>query len=288
MTGFGRVDGSSNLGKLAVEISSLNNRFLDFSMKSPRQFAQLDMRVKELVAAELNRGKVLVVVMLEETTALPEQATIHTETAKLYFRQLTALKKSLGVPGEVTISDLLLLPGVATADAPDVNSEKFWMDLSKCVKKALKEVVAMRKREGKAMANDMRTILEGMEKAVKVVEERTANVVEHYRDKLTARIQEILDNNVHNSVRLEEEIAIFAERSDVTEECSRLRSHIAQFKSTLRLDQPVGKRLNFLLQEMNRETNTIGSKCSDFDISSTVIGLKEEVEKLREIVQNVE
>jgi uncharacterized protein (TIGR00255 family) len=192
------------------------------------------------------------------------------------------------IPGDITVADLLILPEVAKPEQMEIDYEQYWKVLEPILGKALKQLIAMRKREGAAMAADMKKILESMVVQVKEVERKTPASVEEYRQRLTDRINEILENKVHNSVRLEEEIALFADRSDVTEECSRLNSHVEEFRRTVKLTEPIGKRLNFVLQEMNREANTIGSKCADYSISSTVILLKEEVEKLRELVQNVE
>ncbi len=288
MTGFGRVEFSTKLGRLAVEISSLNNRFLDFTFRAPRQFYPLEIQVREIIAAQLNRGKVNVNVGFEESESSPGTPLINKKAAKAYYRQLQALKKELKIPGDITMDDILSLPDIARPDQMELDYDRYWKMLETGVKRALKQLVAMRKREGEAMGRDMGKILRKMSSQVDKVEKGTANSVEHYRKQLTERINEILETNLHNSVRLEEEIALFADRSDITEECSRLRSHIVEFQRTLKLSEPIGKRLNFILQEMNREANTIGSKCSGFSIATTVITMKEEIEKLREIVQNIE
>ena len=288
MTGFGRVEVNTKLGRLVVEISSLNNRFLDFSFKCPRQFSPLEANARELIASELSRGKVTVSIGFEESDIPADKPVINKKMAAAYYKQLTAFKKELKIPGEITVADLLVLPEVAKPEQIEIDYEQYWKILESGMKKALKQLIAMRKREGAAMAADMKKILESMLVQVREVERKTPVSVDEYRQRLTDRINEILESKVHNSVRLEEEIALFADRSDVTEECSRLNSHVEEFRRTIKLTEPVGKRLNFVLQEMNREANTIGSKCADYSISSTVILLKEEVEKLRELVQNVE
>jgi uncharacterized protein (TIGR00255 family) len=219
---------------------------------------------------------------------LPDKYVINRKAAVAYYRQLINLREELGLSGQISVADLLFLPEIATPEYEVVGHEQCWQMLQTALRKALRQLVTMRRREGEAMSRDMRRLLSGMSGQIKDMEKKSAGSVNLHRERLTARINEILTDPMYDSVRLEEEIALFADRSDVTEEFSRLRSHIDQFGRALKLKEPVGKRLNFILQEMNREANTIGSKCADFSISSTAILLKEEIEKLREMVQNVE
>ena len=288
MTGFGRAELAGPLGRVVVEISTLNNRFLDLSFKAPRPLLPLEARVRELAGTMLSRGKVNLAVNFEEAEDAPGKYVVNDKLARAYHRQLAALKSELKLGGDITISDLLTLPDIARPDQADLDYERYWPMLESALSRALKRLVAMRRREGKAMAADMRKILVSMPARVSLVEKQTRTVVQQQRDRLAARVGELLDSGSHDPGRLEEEIVIFAERSDITEECSRLRSHVSQFQHTLRSKEAIGKRLNFILQEMNRETNTIGSKCADYSISQTVISLKEDIEKLREMVQNVE
>ncbi|MEW6049951.1 MAG: YicC/YloC family endoribonuclease [Candidatus Zixiibacteriota bacterium] len=288
MTGFGRAEQSTRLGMLTAEISSVNNRFLDLTIRLPRQYAALEVRVKELVARSLSRGQVTIVVTLEEADDSPDKFLVNRKALVAYWRQLVALQKELRIPGDVTIRDMLILPDIAKPERQGRDIDAAWAVFEKTLAKALAALGAMRKKEGAAMATDMAKRLSVLKDAVSQVQKRSVNAVEVYREKLATRIAELTDPSTRNSARLEEEIAIFAERTDITEECTRLISHIDQFRDALKLREPVGKRLNFILQEMNREANTIGSKCSDFGITTLAITLKEEIEKLRELVQNVE
>jgi uncharacterized protein (TIGR00255 family) len=288
MTGFGRAELSTRLGRLTVEIASLNNRFLDFTFRAPRLLYPLELRVRELVGESLVRGKVNVSIAFEESESALDAFRINSAAAKAYYRQLTALRRELNIAEEVSLQDVLLLPEVSSLERLEFNYEEYWPMLETGINRAVKQVISMRRKEGQTMARDLRDILKAMTGQVKEIQSKTATSVESYRKKLTDRINEIMDTPLRDTLRLEEEIALFAEKSDVTEEYTRLRSHIDQFKATLKLSQPVGKRLNFILQEMNREVNTIGSKCAEFSISSTVILLKEEIERLREMVQNAE
>ena len=288
MTGYGRAELKTRLGKFIVEISSVNSRFLDYYIKLPRQLYPLEIKIKELVADKISRGKININVELEESESAPGKYTINEKAVKEYYRQLLSLKKRLKLAGEITLRDLLLLPDVAEPDLLTYDLEGIWKRLQKVIRKALGEMITMRLQEGRALAADMKKRLARMDKAAALVAKKSTNAVDVYREKLKRRIKELLDMPLADANRLEEEVVLFADRTDITEELTRLRIHIEQFGKTLNQKEQIGKKLNFMLQEMNRETNTIGAKCSEFAISSQVIHLKEEIEKLREQVQNIE
>lgn len=288
MTGFGRSELATRLGTLTVEISSVNNRFLEVSMRLPRYLAALEPRVRELVDSVLDRGQINVFASLDDSSALPANSVIDSKLAAAYARQLRALQKSLKLAGEVTISDLTALPDVARIDRETVDLEAVWKVLKQGLDKALKQLVEHRVKEGLSMAADMKKRLAKLSQVIGEIEKQSQSAVSAYRQRLTERVNELLGDVSRENLRLEEEIALMAERTDITEECTRFRSHIDLYRATMQQKEPAGKRLNFILQEMNREGNTIGSKCSEFAISSLAITLKEEVEKLRELVQNVE
>ncbi len=288
MTGFGRAEKDSKLGKLTVEISSINSRFRELSVRLPRSLSALEPQVREQLAADVSRGKVILVANLEEPDDSADRFTINKVAAKAYYRQLKQLQKELKLSGEIAISDLLQFPDLAKPTRETVDPEKSGDVFSQVCALALKRMLAMRAKEGQALARDMKQRLRKMSALIGEVEKLTVGAVKIYAEKLAARIEELLGSARRDSARLEEEIAVFAERTDIAEECTRFRSHLEQFRGTLQDKDAVGRRLNFILQEMNREVNTIGSKCAEFDISTHVISLKEEIEKLREQVQNVE
>ncbi len=288
MTGFGRAEQNSRLGRFTVEIASVNNRFLECSIRLPRPFASLETKIREQVTAAVSRGKVNLSVNLVEPEDAPDKALINMTAARAYFRQLRQLSKELGLKEDISVSDLLLLPEVTRPERVEPDLDAVQQLLSKVIAKALKALVAMRTREGKNMAADMAERLKTMSAVVGKIEKKTVGAVKLYSEKLAARIDDLLAAPMRDSQRLEEEIAIFADRTDIAEECLRFKSHVNEFRTTLKKKDAVGRRLNFILQEMNREVNTIGSKCSEFDISTDVISLKEEIEKIREQVQNVE
>ncbi len=288
MTGFGRAQLSSRLGRLTVEIASVNYRYLDVSVRLPRQLASLELRVRELVSSQVTRGNVTVNIGLDDVGGSTGRFSVNRTAAKAYVQQLRSLQKELKLEGDITLHDLIMLPEVAGSESQPLDLDEIWGFFGKGLTKALAELAAMRAREGQAMQKDMHKRLQLLRKTITSIRKQTSNAVQVYRDKLAARIHELLEPSQRANLRIEEEVAIFAERTDITEECTRFISHIEQYDEALKAQEPIGKRLNFILQEMNREANTIGSKCSDFSITALVISLKEEVEKLRELVQNVE
>ncbi len=288
MTGFGRSELTTRFGALTVEVSSVNNRYLEVSMRLPRYLASLEPRVRELVGSVLDRGQVNVFAALDDSSALPNNSVIDTKLAAAYAKQLRALQKSLKLAGDVTISDLTALPDVARIDRETMDLDAVWKALKQGLDKALTQLLEHRRKEGQSMGADMKKRLTHLSKVIGDIEKQSQIAVSAYRQRLTERVNELLGESSRENLRLEEEIALLAERTDITEECTRFRSHIDLYQVTMGQKEPSGKRLNFILQEMNREANTIGSKCSEFAISSLAITLKEEVEKLRELVQNVE
>jgi uncharacterized protein (TIGR00255 family) len=244
--------------------------------------------MREVLTPAVQRGKLNVLVNLAEPDNQANGTSINEVAARKYYRQLIRLKKELNLAGEITISDLLRFPDIVAGDQSEPDLDALWKVVQKTVTKALKSLVAMRAREGKTLVADMRQRLKTMSTTLLDVEKATEGATLKYADRLAARVEELLNGHKLDPSRLEEEIALFADRTDIAEECTRFRSHIDQFMTTLKQKDAVGRRLNFILQELNREVNTIGSKGSAFDISANVISLKEEIEKLREQVQNLE
>lgn len=258
------------------------------SVRIPRQLSLLEMQIRELISSRVNRGQINLSVTLDDTDALVQRTLINKRLAAAYTKQLRALGKELKMEGDVSLEELVLIPDILKPDKERVDHEQVWKLVEKALTKALTDLIAMRKKEGQAMATDMQKRLVAMKKAIGEIEKRSTGATVIYREKLQQRIASLLESGQAEQLRLEEEIALFAERTDITEECTRLKSHIDLYQQALKMKEPAGKRLNFILQEMNREANTIGSKCSEFAISSLAISLKEEIEKLRELVQNVE
>jgi uncharacterized protein (TIGR00255 family) len=268
-------------------MSSVNNRFLELAVRMPRSLTSLEAQIRELVSGALSRGKITINVDLELGKG-SAGIKINREAARAVHRELTVLKKSLKLAGDITMSDILTFEEVSSSGRDQVDTDKVWPSLKRALEKAVERLVAMRESEGAALARDMLARLKLMEKSIAKIETATKNSVEVYAAKLSRRVKELLAEPVSDTRRLEEEIAIFAERTDIAEECTRFRSHLDQYRAALTQKDAAGRKLNFILQEMNREANTIGSKCADFSIAVHVISLKEELEKIREQVQNIE
>lgn len=288
MTGFGKAELKTKLGKFTVEISSVNNRFLEIGQRLPRQFFTLEPKVRELINSKLSRGKVSIYVGFDGNDGSIEQYRINKAALKAYYQQLLKVKKELKATGEIGVKDLLLLPEVARPEDVALDERIIWQHLKKVVEKALADLIAMRRKEGQVMSGDMKKRLATVAARTSEIKKVAADAVDAYREKLTKRLGELLESPVPDYLRIEEQIALMAEKTDITEECTRFLSHVDQYRQTLKSHEPVGKRLNFILQEMNREANTIASKSTDARISSLTINVKEEVEKMRELVQNVE
>ncbi len=288
MTGFGKAEVKTKLGKIRVEISSVNNRYLEITPRAPRSFFGFDPKIKEVIAKMLNRGKVNLFISFEDNIESFSNSYINKKLSKIIFSDLSKLKKELKIKEEITIHDLLLIPEVTKPETVSFDEKALWVSLEKTLRKALTELMVMRKKEGDEIKKDMKKRLKALLTSTKEVEKLSVECVTKRRDKITEKLKDILNNSNEYSVRIEEEIAILAERTDIAEECIRIYSHLKQYKAALEEKNPIGKKLNFILQELNREVNTIASKCSDISISSTTIQMKEEIEKLREQVQNIE
>jgi uncharacterized protein (TIGR00255 family) len=232
MTGFGRAELESKFGRFIVEVSSVNNRFREMSVRLPRPLSALEPKVREQISAVANRGKISVFINLVKPDSESDLPSINMAAAKTYYHQLRQLQQELGVSGEISLTDLLVLPEIATPAKEEPNLDELAEPLAKAMDKALKEFLSMRAKEGQAMAADMRKSLKVLGDLIKVVEKKTTNAVKFYAEKLTARLEELLSGPMRDSLRLEEEVALFAERTNINEECIRFQSHIEQFRNT--------------------------------------------------------
>ncbi len=288
MTGFGKAEVTAKTVRCLAEVTSFNNRFLELSIKLPRQLSSLEAQLRELVGDRVSRGKVSVYIGYEEIGSNAAKYRINIDAFKAYFSQLAVIQKKLKIPGQVHISDLLAFPETSGLSQESIDEKKIWPIVEKAADKALSQMSLMRSKEGAALANDMAKRVGLIENLLGQIQTESSTVVEKMREKLAKRIEEILQSTSVDQTRLEQEVAFYADKSDITEECTRFASHNEQFKNAFKLKEPVGKKLNFLLQEMNREANTIASKSTELSIAKAALNLKEEIEKLREQVQNVE
>ncbi|MDH3890789.1 MAG: YicC family protein [candidate division Zixibacteria bacterium] len=288
MTGFGRAEVTTKNGKFTTEVASVNNRFLEISLRLPRSFFSLEPSVRQLVSSKLKRGKVHLFVNYEMPEGAPEKYPVNQAAARSYYQQLKKLNKELKLVDDIKLSDLLALPEICSSDQTGADQDKFWPPLKRSVEKAVTSLIGMRKEEGQAMARDMAERLTIISRLNKEIMAKAPQAVLQYRQRLTDRIEELLARPAADQVRLEEEIAVYSEKTDIAEECTRMISHVEQFRATMKQKGSIGKTINFILQEMNREANTIASKASEISITKASINVKDEVERLRELVQNVE
>jgi uncharacterized protein (TIGR00255 family) len=290
MTGYGRAEAREGGRTLAVEIRTVNHRFAELSVRLPKSLAMLENRVRERVQERLSRGKITLTVSMDGDDGELGNLKIDESVARRYAEILKELKKKLGLAGELDLATFVTLPDVLTWERNELDEDAGWKLLESPLNRALEDLLAMKRREGELLAKDLTARVEGIVAGVAKVEARVPNMVDAVRVRLRERMQEILqDAEVEfQRQRLEAEVVLFADRTDSTEECVRLRAHCQQFLELIRSPQPAGRKLNFLLQEMNREANTIGSKSVDVEIAREVITIKEEAERLREQVANVE
>lgn len=288
MTGYGRARQVLNGREITVELRSVNARFLEYSSRLPRAFAFLEDPLKKLVAARVSRGKVELSLTVQNTTAADTVVTVNWPLAKGYRDAMTALSEQLELKNDMSVSLIARMPDVLAQTAAPLDEEALWADVQAVAGQAVDAFLTMRAAEGEKLKADLLSHLDVVEQLVGGIEANTAGRVKAYSDKLYARLQELLADRSIDESRLVTEAAIFADKTAIDEETVRLHSHIAQYRDILSGDGPVGRKLDFLTQELNREANTIGSKCQDVDITRLVVELKSEIEKLREQLQNLE
>ena len=289
MTGYGRAREELHKRDITVEVRSVNNRYLDCTVKMPRMYAFAEDAVKQRVQKAVSRGKVDVFITVDASAADVAKVNVNLELAAQYA---AALNQLAGICAEQDYQPkpevLAKFPDVLTVTKADEDLETVREDLCAVLDQALAAYNAMRAVEGSKLAEDISGRLTNIENYTTQVEARSPETVAEYRAKLTARMQEVLQSTTIDPQRILTEAAIYADKVAVDEETVRLRSHVAQLRTMLESDEPMGRKMDFLIQEVNRESNTIGSKCNDVSIAQVVIGLKAEVEKMREQVQNVE
>ena len=288
MTGYGRAREMHNGRDITVEVRSVNNRYLDCTVKMPRAYIFVEDRMKARVQQAISRGKVDVFVTIDASAADKAVVAVNEPLARGYYEALTRLKTMFSLPGEVTPEVLAKFPDVLAVTKAEEDVEAIAADICAVLDDALAAYNDMRAVEGEKLAADVAGRVTTIETVVGKVEERSPQTVAAYRQRLEAKMQEVLQSTTIDESRILTEAAIFADKIAVDEETVRLRSHIAQLRAMLASDEPVGRKLDFLIQEVNRECNTIGSKCNDLTIAQDVVNMKAEVEKIREQVQNME
>ncbi len=288
MTGYGRAVETVNAREFTVELRSVNNRYLDCSVKLPRSLTFAEEAVKQAVKATISRGKVDVFITVRSEGASDVKVSLNTAMVEGYLTAMKQMVTDFGVQDDISVSLISRMPEVFTVEKPEVDEEQLLADLMGVVNQALANYDAMRAAEGKALENDLRSRGNTIAELVSQVEAGNVQTVIDYRTRLYNKLKEVLTNTALEESRILTEAAIFADKVAVDEETVRLRSHLEQMNNMLTTGGAIGRKLDFLLQEMNRESNTIGSKCSDMKLARIVVDIKAELEKIREQTQNIE
>jgi uncharacterized protein (TIGR00255 family) len=288
MTGYGRGEVASGSRHVTVELRSVNNRFLEIAIRLPRSLSLRENDCKDLIRKTINRGKINVTVTLDRGTDAGTDLRLNTESAKAYYKVLRDLKKTLKLREQVKMEHLLHFSEIFEQGEEEGADEAEWVMTAKALDAAIADLHSMRKQEGRELEKDFRTRIATISDRLNDVERLAKEQVPRERERMKERIKQIIESEKVDEGRLELEVALLADRLDVTEECVRFRSHNKFFLEALKGTESPGRRLNFLIQEMNREANTIGSKSNAQEIAHIVVGIKEELEKLREQIQNIE
>ena len=288
MTGYGRSQQTLDGREILVEIKSVNHRYFEFSARVPRAYGYLEEKLKSFLQGKVSRGKIEMGVTIYNIEGKDALIEVNSSIAKGYVDALRKANESLELKDDITLSNLIRLPDIFNVIKNTEDEEVIWNDVKIAAEEALNNFVSMRETEGLKMREDVEQRLDYIEQLVGKVEERSPMVTEAYRERLYNKLAEILNDKKIDEQRILTEAAIFSEKTAVDEETVRLKSHINQFRNLLEINEPVGRKLDFLIQEFNRESNTIGSKAQDVEITKIVVELKSEIEKIREQIQNIE
>lgn len=288
MTGFGRYEFSDDNKKITVEMKSVNHRYLDVNLKMPKKLSFFEASIRNLLKEYIQRGKVDLFITYEDTSESNVNVTYHPEVAAEYMKYLQQMKEQFALDDDIRVSTLSRYPEVFTLDDVEIDEESIWAVLEKAVRGAASIFVETRIKEGENLKTDLLGKLDGMLETVDFIESKSPQIIEEYKGKLTEKVKDMLGDAKLDENRIIQEVTIFADKICVDEEMVRLRSHIETMKSELTAGGSIGRKLDFLAQEMNREANTTLSKSSDLEISNRGISLKTEIEKVREQIQNIE
>ena len=287
MTGFGRARLERENRTYNIEIKSVNHRYNDITVKMPKGISYLEEKVKKEISSKISRGKVDVYITFDNNSSEGKNIKINKEIASIYIKELKTLAQENDIKEDISVTEIFKFPDVLSIENVE-DEELIWSELYTCLDNAITSLMEMRKREGNKIKEDLEKRIEKISEKVNEISTYSTRLVEEYVVKLETGIKEILNTDVVDKDRLAQEIVIYADKCSVEEEITRLKSHMIQFKELINMDTPIGKKIDFLIQEMNRETNTIGSKSGNLLITNLVIDIKTELEDIREQVQNIE
>ncbi|CDF57880.1 YicC/YloC family endoribonuclease [Thermobrachium celere] len=288
MTGYGRGYAEYNNRAFTVELKSVNNRYLDVNIRYPKHLMSLEDKIRKHISTYISRGKIDVYISQDKFSKEDIEVKLDENIARAYCEAFSIMSERLNLENDITVSRLSKFQDVLTIEKREEVTEEIWNVLKEALEKALNMFIDMRQKEGIKLSEDLIHRCEKISNLVDKIEERSDLVVEEYREKIYQRVSEFLKDVAVDEARLLNEVAFFADKCNITEEIVRLKSHIKQFQDSLNLNEPIGKKLDFIVQEMNRETNTIGSKSNDLTITNLVVEIKSEIEKIREQIQNIE
>ncbi len=288
MTGYGRCERIIGSKKITAEIKSVNHRFSDYNIKVPRQYGFLEDRIRQRASRDIARGKVDIYVSIENSGEADKVVTVNKELASNYIDILKELADTFELKNDVSVSTIASFGDIFRSEAKRDDEEELWALVEEVLAEAIDAFVAMRTREGGRIELDLRSRVEYMRALANDIDKRSPKIIEEYKSKLYSKIKEVLEDSEPDDTRVLTEVAIFADKVAVNEETVRLASHYDEFFAIMDSNEPAGRKLDFLIQEINREVNTIGSKASDLEVAKLVVTLKGEIEKLREQIQNIE
>ena len=288
MTGFGRGEFLSEEKQISVEIKTVNHRFLDISLKMPRSLNCFEEKIRQLVQHRLSRGKIDIYITYTELQKRGCNVCIDESLAEAYINTLRAAAGKYQLSSNISATDLLRFPDVVNLVGSETDEDALWAALTAATEQALDSLLNMREKEGARLTENLLEMVDHIADFMQTVRERAPLIPLEYKEKLEARLETLLSSDAVDPQRLAQEVAFFADKCSVDEEITRMDSHLEQFRHILRKEPTVGRKLDFLVQEMNREANTIGSKANDITLTQNVIAIKSEIEKIREQIQNLE
>ena len=288
MTGYGRDNQILNGRDISIEMKSVNSRYFEYQSRMPRAFLYLDDRIKKTINKNISRGKVDFFMQINNVSAPEVTINANVEVARAYLNAINKIGEELEINSNINVTSLLKFNDIFTTTTAQIDEEQIWNDINIVLNNAINNFINMRKDEGVELKKDILSRLETIEKACIIIAETSEERVIKYTDKLYQRLQKVLEDTNISEDRILQEAAIYSDKTAIDEETVRIQSHIAQYREILNFDEPVGRKLDFLTQELNREINTIGSKCQDIEITKIVVMVKSEIEKIREQIQNIE
>lgn len=288
MTGYGRNEAVINGKKITCEIKSVNHRYSDYTVKVPRYYGFMEDRARTYVSGFISRGKIDVYVAVESYDEADKEIKLNTGLAKSYIDALCALRDTFGLKDDISVSRVARYSDIFRAEKTEEDEEELWSAVLTVMQPMMEQFLSMREREGERIEKDLCQRVEYMKTLCEKIDKRSPETVKEYSDRLYAKIKEVLEDRAVDEARVLTEVAIFADKVAVNEEIVRLESHFKEFYNIISKNEPAGRKLDFLIQEINREVNTTGSKCNDIEIARLVVELKGEIEKLREQIQNIE